>query len=189
MAPLLESLLSLNPKAQWLRQEQLQNLRDIAAATASKNPAALALATRQYLAVRKKQTELDGRQKQLIRQSNRILAENHFSTSAKIRTEALKASNPLLKLHFQSLNGRAPRLAVQPDLPDLAPIYNLASDFAEAQALAHQWNYRLEVRAPFSRFLPGTFDFKKACAVSLRKEHLKWSPQIIEGKYSSKSVW
>lgn len=189
VAPLLSRLLALNPLAQQLRLQQLKELQNIATATAAKNPVALAAATKRYLATVKKREHLDAKQRQLINQANFSLGQTHSLTSRQIRSAGAASTNSFLKIQLTSLKGRPPRLAVHPNQSDLAPVYSPAPDFDSAQALAHEWHYRTIVSPPFSYFLPGDFNFTKACAVTLKKEKLAWIPAITRGRFSSKSVW
>lgn len=188
-APLLETLLALNPLSRQLRLQQIKALQDITAATIAKNPVALAAATKRYMAIRKKQELLDSKQRQLIKQSNFILGQSHAAATRQLRSTAIAMSNSFIQLRLLSIKGHPPKLAVRPDQADLAPTYSPSTDFENDQALAHEWQYRFFVRTPFSYFLPGNFVFQKACAVTLRKEKSQWKPTITKGKFSLKSVW
>lgn len=187
--PLLTALLALNPLAVQLRIELAQAMAEIAAAIATENPVALAKAKDHYNRVVQKRQELDYKQKQLINNSNRLLRQGHQFTRLQLGRLGATSSNVLLKMQLTSVRGEAPRLAVRPDVPDTAPIYNPLPDFETQQALAHEWQYRLQVQAPFSAFLKGSFTFKKACAVTLTEENALWRTKIIKGKFSLKSVW
>ncbi|MEK2646709.1 hypothetical protein [Bdellovibrio sp. BCCA] len=189
VAPLLSSLLALNPVAVAVKAELAEAILELEAAIASENPVAIAKATKHYTQVLEKRDKLDHRQKQLIKQSDLLLQQSHTFTSMNLRRTGGSASNILLKVDLDSVRGKAPKLAVRPDSPDIAPTYSPVDDFENKQALAHEWQYRVQVRPPFSNFLKGEFSFKKACAVSLAKENSSWLPKIIVGKYSLKSVW
>lgn len=186
---LLEKLLKLNPEAENLKRKQTRLKTQIAAAVATKN-LPLAASLRADLAlVEALRLQLDIKQRGLIQESNRELATAHNRGRAQIEHNLHATSSVFLRLKLKSIRGRAPQLAVDPDYPDIAPTYSTVFDFSTQQALAHEWHYSAAVSTPFSYFLPGEFDFKKACAVSLKKELLKWSPQIIKGNFSWKSVW
>lgn len=186
VSPLLKSLLALNPHALALKAELIAATAEVAAAW---DPISSARALAHLKKVRQKRLELDRKQKQLIKQSNLLLLQTHSSTSRGLRRTGSTASNILLKTELNSVRGKAPKLAVRPDSSDIAPTYSLVDDFENKQALAHEWQYRVQVRPPFSNFLKGEFTFKKACAVSLAKENSSWHPKIIVGKFSLKSVW
>lgn len=188
-APLLASLLKLNSRALHLRVRKNQALSEIAAATISKNVVALSTATKKLIQVRKQQEELDGLQKQIIKQANLILSSASSKTRIKLYKIASTGSNILAKFRLINLVSKNTKLAIHPDSPDLAPIYRLEKDFEVAQALAQEWQFLISTKAPFSYFIPGTFTYKKTCAVTLHKEFSQWHPKIIVGKYSLKSVW
>lgn len=187
--PLLTGLLALNPLAEILKAAYLETVAELAAATAAANPVGIAKATAQLNQIMAKRQTLDKQQKQLINQSNLLLKTNHFKTAVLLYKKGAQISNILMKVNLVSLNGKAPRLAVHPDSTDIAPTYSPVEDFETKQSLAHEWQYRASVRAPFSNFISGNFLFKKACAVTLTKEDSRWIPKITKGKFSLKSVW
>lgn len=189
VAPLLTGLLALNPLAVRLRAEWIQALYELWIALASENPGAIAAATKKCLVIKEKRGQLDQKQKQLIRQSNLLLQKSHLITKQKLFTTAAHLSNIFLKFDLVSLRGKAPRLAVRPDSADVAPTYGPVADFNNEQALAHEWQYQVSVRSPYSQFLPGIYSFKKACAVTLEKERISWVPKIIRGRFLLKSLW
>lgn len=189
IVPLLNSLLALNPLSATLRLQQAKAQQDIATATAAKNPVALALATERYMKILKKREQLDLRQKQLIKQSNLLLLKAHSLTVSQLRHNDVAATSLLLKSTLLRVRGRPPQLAVRPESSDLAPTYSPAPEFENRQALAHDWQYRVQVRPPFSHFLPGDLHFQKACSVTLRKVGSSWIPRITTGRFSLRSVW
>lgn len=188
-APLLTSLLKLNSRAVQLRLKKAQALSEISAATMSQNMVALSAATKKYLKVRRQQEELDGLQKQIIKQANLILYSASTKTKVRLSVVATQLNNVLAHVALTRIISKKSKLAVHPDVPDLAPIYRLEKDFEMAQSLAHEWHFAITTKPPFSYFIPGTFAYQKACAVTLQKEFAKWQPKIVMGKYSLKSVW
>lgn len=186
---LLESLLSLNPKARDLKREQIQTEKSLASARALGNPFLIASYSAKLAKIVAQRLQLDIRQKQLIQQSNIHLSRAHSDTKIELRKQSENVTNPLLKFQLASLQGTAPTLAVRPDTPDMAPTYSPERDFENKQALAHEWQYRLSVRAPYSSFLKNEFTLKKTCAVTLRKENSSWVIKIIKGRSSWKSAW
>lgn len=189
VGPLLASLLKLNPRAVQLRAKKAQAIIEISTATISRNPVALSAATKKYLKVLKQQEDLDGLQKQIIKQANLILHSAREKTKFKLMTTSRSASNIFARFSLLSLVSKSVKLAVSPDISDIAPIYRLEKDFETAQSLAHEWHFQIKTMAPFSYFIPGTYNYKKACAVTLHKESSQWQSKIITGKYSLKSVW
>ena len=189
VAPLLTSLFALNPLATALKAQLLATQAALAAAVAQQNWPVAAKHVKKIQEINKKRKELDIRQKQIIRQSNLILELNHFTTSLHLRQLLQSRANALMSLQLLGLSGKAPKLAVRPDDSDIAPTYSPKDNFTQEQALAHEWQYRLSVRRPYSHFVSNEFDFKKSCAVTLVKENSQWQPTVSKGKSSWKSAW
>ncbi|WP_413568737.1 hypothetical protein ACLWBD_14660 [Bdellovibrio sp. HCB117] len=187
VAPSLEKLLSLNNTARRLKVEEVAAYAKIAASAG--NPPALAAAKARLVKIQNQKRQLDLKQKQLINQANMSLASSFAKTRRELANTQEGLSNILFVANGFHLSGRRPTLAVRPDSSDIAPTYSPVAAFEEKQALAHEWQYTLAVRKPFSQFLEGRFHFKKACAVSLIEENSAWIPKIIKGKFSLKSVW
>nr|BFD60792.1 hypothetical protein CKG001_28990 [Bdellovibrio sp. CKG001]BFD68399.1 hypothetical protein HAGR004_34210 [Bdellovibrio sp. HAGR004] len=189
--PHLTTLLALNPLATTLKMQETVLLTKLATATAAGNLPLIAALKVKLAAVKQRQQELDIRQKQLIQQSNISLARHHSSTGYQIRQRSMEIQNRFffLNLSLRALPESPPRLAVRPDSPDIAPTYSPEENFETRQALAHRWQYQLTPRGPLSYFLSGSFQFEKACAVTLTREVRGWSTLITKGKYSLKSVW
>lgn len=189
VAPLLNSLLALNPLSKTLKIQYWAAVAELAVAVASENILAAHKAQVKINQISEKRNALDKQQKRLISQSNLLLKINHFNTAASLQKTGARISNVLLKVNFFAIPGRAPTLAVHPDSTDIAPTYSPDDDFEIKQALAHEWHYGVQVRPPFSNFITGNFIFKKACAVTLIKEDSRWIPKITKAKFLLKSVW
>lgn len=189
VSPLLEKLLKLNPEATKLKTKQTQLIQRIASATAAQQWIVVGILSKKLSQVEAQRLQLDIKQRGLIQESNRELVTAHNRGRSQIQSNLQDISSAFIRLKLKNIRGRSPQLAVRPDYPDVAPTYSTVFDFSTQQALAHEWHYSASVGRPFSYFLPGEFDFKKACAVSLKKELTKWSPQITKGNYSWKSVW
>lgn len=186
--PLLTSLLASNPLAKTLQLLYWETKGELTIAKIT-NPLAVPAIEARLARIEEKRLALDRKQKQLINQSNLLLRTNHLKTEAQLLTSGGRISNILLKAEFLGIQGKAPTLAVHPDSTDIAPTYSPLDDFENKQSLAHEWQYRISVRPPFSNFIAGNFLFKKACAVTLTKEDSRWVPKITKAKFSLKSVW
>lgn len=189
VAPLLKSLLALNPLALKLKAEEAAAQTRLYAAMATGNATAVAAAEARLLRIQTQRSELDQKQKTLIRESNRLLSINHKLTQGKIR-QALQdglSTISYLKVDSQLNRTTTPELAVRPDYTDIAPTYSPADKFEERQALAHSWQYRLRVRNSFQDFLDGDIKWSPNCSVTLKQEGLSWIPKIRKVKSSSKS--
>ncbi|MBO9667130.1 MAG: hypothetical protein J7501_09990, partial [Bdellovibrio sp.] len=181
---LLAALLKMNPLAKNLQIQKLAAKVNLAKAVASGNPIAITAAETRLLTIQQKQAQLDIRQKQVIVQSNLLLANAH---SMGVR-ELQRSSRELDGYRSLFINsnfikpGAAPRLAVRPDSTDMAPTYNLEENFEEKQALAHTWQYRLSLQPYWRSFITGNFSFEGSCAVTLKEENSKWIPKIRKAK-------
>ncbi len=177
VAPLLKTLLSLNPMALKLKLELFQ----ARAQATSGNPAAIARLAEVEIRVLKFIT----RQQQLIRQSDLMLLKTHLNTQAKLWREQSLVQKfvPLFTGDLQVLQSKAPTLAVRPDSADSPPTYSPAENFATRQALEHKWQYRLTIVKPLQAFLSGSYFFEKSCAVTLKEENSKWLPQLKRDRF------
>ncbi|MDG0815458.1 hypothetical protein [Bdellovibrio svalbardensis] len=181
VAPLLKSLLALNPLALKLKLELIQ----AKAQAVSGNPAALA----RLAQVEAKVLKLITQQQQLIKQSNLLLLKAHTSNQIKLWNEKDQTLRtiPLFKSELQVLSSKVPTLAVRPDSIDRPPTYSPAENFSNRQALEQRWQYRLSITKPLQPFLTGNYVFEKSCAVTLKEENSKWFPQMKRDRSLSKS--
>ncbi|WP_374029224.1 hypothetical protein [Bdellovibrio bacteriovorus] len=189
VVPLLKKLLSLNPLARRLKEREVRAQKNLAKAQATGLPNVIAAAAAELALAKLRRLELDIKQKQLIQESNRLLRTNHLLTQRKLSSSARGLSSAFLEIQNVRIDGTAPRLAVRPEQMEIAPAYHPQPEFAQAQALAHEWHYQTKVLPPFSHFLSGVFQFRKSCSVTLTEENFQWVAKIIKGRSSLKSVW
>ena len=177
VAPLLERLLHLNPKAQQLHEEKLQ------AQAAAESGSTTAIA---WLAeVEAQQEILEVEQQQLIQQSNLYLQANSTLGHKELSEKQAHIQNglPLFSGSLTVATLAAPELAVRPDYPDIAPSYSPLPDFEDKQRLEQKWQYSFSIIKPLQRFLSGRFEFMKTCAVSLHQENFKWIPKMKKDRF------
>lgn len=186
VSAILTRLLDLNPKARSLKNKYDSLQRQLALTPDPRHKAALMIRIGMVQAQR---MALDLQQKTLLAQGHSELRLAHLKTQKNIARTFQTLSSSFLEIRHSRLFGKAPRLAVRPDFSDIAPTYSPVPAFSVAQALAHEWQYQVSLAKPYSYFLPGRFQFQKACAVTLKKEGQKWIPQITKAKFSLKSVW
>lgn len=192
VAALLQQLLDLNPKAKDLREKRRLAEEALDAAMSSGQPYAIAVAQAGKTLVIGMQTVLDLQQRQLIGNSNRLLYQGHSSMQQQLRQtikKDLASLKPFIKSSFELKSNSPPQLAVRPDKPDLAPVYNTYPDIEERQALAHQWQYSLDVAGFLETFLHGKQSFEKNCAVTVAKQGKKWNAKIHRVRSWSKWAW
>lgn len=185
---ILASLLSLNPKAQKLKKDFVSAKKQLAAAQKVFNYPLVAALSAKIAKLTLARTELDSKQKQLIREGNRLLTSHHSKTKSAIRAP-LEKNSLLLRTSEQQLRGKAPKLAVEADYVDIAPTYSPQPQFSDRQSLKHQWGYTVSLKKPFSHFVSGSFKFSKACAVSLEPQGKTWVPQLVQGGLSLSELW
>ncbi|HWU43775.1 MAG TPA: hypothetical protein VN132_10065 [Bdellovibrio sp.] len=179
VAPLLTTLLAMNPAAYILRAELIE-----ARIQAAAFPATIPHLLRVETLVR----NFEAKQQELIRQSNLLLLRSHLSIELQLSQERhyITRAIPLftgdLTVHYT----QAPRLAVRPDSPAHPPAYIPVDNFTEAQALVQRWQYRLRVIKILQPFLQGDFTFEKACAVTLKQEDSIWVPQVLQREKETK---
>lgn len=188
VAPLLKKLLDLNPRAIKLKKAEERAKIKLKAAIASKIPPAIAAARAHLAAIQMQQWVLDLRQKYLIQQSNLTLLKAHKKTSSELQ-KALKEGLPTfnyLKINSNKSFSFPPTLAVRPESSDVAPTYRTLDDFENKQALAHSWQYRLQVRSTYQNFLMADLKWAPSCAVTLKQDGDSWVPKIKKVKSWSK---
>lgn len=125
--PCLQELLDLNPLARDLRKRKRLALADLAAATISQNPVAIARATTRLEATIRAQNRLDIRQQILLVK----VANKNSAWRAQVSSKG--------GLSVERSTGAA----VDPDLPgDLAPVYRLRNNFESEQSAWISWRDR-----------------------------------------------
>ncbi|XGC80342.1 hypothetical protein ACES2L_13500 [Bdellovibrio bacteriovorus] len=185
---LLTSLLNLNPKAQKLKIELERTKEQVAAALEALNYPLVGVLSVKIEKLEMARAELDAKQKQLIRESNRLLSAHHKKTKSAMQIP-LSKDNLLISTSASNVQGKAPKLAVEADYIDIAPTYSLHPLFSERQSLKHQWTYTVSLKKPFNQFINASFKFSKACAVSLEPQGKTWVPQLVQGGLSFKELW
>ncbi|UOF00962.1 hypothetical protein [Bdellovibrio reynosensis] len=185
---ILTSLLKLNSKARKLKRDLVTAQERLAAAIKVQNYPVIATSLAKISKLEIARSELDAKQRQLIREGDQLLKTSHAKTKANIQT-SLPLESILFATREVSVQGKASELAVVADYVDIAPTYSPVPGFSEKQALQHQWSYSLSLKKPYSSFVHGKFKFKKACAVSLESEGSTWVPQIVQGSLSQNELW
>lgn len=188
VAPLLQQLLALNPRALKLKLAEYQARLRLAAAVSAGNPPAIAAAKTHLFTIQLQRKTLDLKQKYIIQQSNLLLLAAHYKTAGTLQT-ALKGGLPTfnyLKIDSHRFLTTAPKLAVRPEYTDVAPAYRPVENFDGQQALAHSWQYQLRVRSPFQNFLMADLKWSPSCAVTLKQDGLSWVPKIRKAKSLSR---
>jgi hypothetical protein len=166
----LGKLLKLNPRALKLRLAQARAEKTLAVALESGFPPAIAAAETYLLKVRMQRQTLDFKQKTFIQTANAWLTfSGHSLQKELIREENLHTAptKSWIQGTLQLMNAKVPKLAVQPDLPDVAPQYNPVPDFEEAQAWNQTWRLEIKTVSWAQKFLNFNGRFNRSCMTSL----------------------
>ncbi len=185
----LKELLAQNPKAAKLRQEEWRLKAEILIAP---NPAAKARAIAMLQKVLQERSVLAAKQKQLIRASDLALLTSETKTRWDLARSHQQHWGQLKGYIFSSyrpLHVPAPKLAVRPDIPDIAPVYLLQEPFKDKQALVQKWQYDFQVGTSAKEFLRGRFSWQRECSVTLHNQGSIWTAKIHKAKSLSKSLW
>lgn len=179
-ASALDQLFELNPQAIALRAQEAAAQAVLSAAIASANPFAIAPAEANLARVQAQRGALAMRQALLIQQATSTLSTG----LQQARTSILAAPDE----YGQVMMG-APglvRLAIRPDVADIAPAYETLPQFERLQKVEQTWQTQWTLPKPFSNFLKGQGKGDHSCAVSLR-HNSNFEPVLSEGKSSSKA--
>lgn len=185
----LTKLLKLNSRALSLRAEEARAEKALASAVESGNPGAIAAAEAYLLSVKMRRQDLHIRQRALIDTADAWLATSGAELPRELQREWLQHHRGLsswLESRFQTGRTNLAKLAVMPDLPEVAPVYLLRPDFTEAQAWKQNWSFRLATTGWARRFLNFNGGFERSCTVSLYADGEEWIARLKKDKFLSK---
>lgn len=182
----LDRLLALNKLATSLRlQLQFARIQRLAALASHNYPLA-AQALARILAIQSQQRTLDQIQKKIILMANYQMSSGLFKVVSRLRAqdaENLMRATPIFKFRIDSIRTFPKTLAVHPDLPDVAPVYELDNDFSRSQGLSVSWNSRFETNSNKGpRWIQNQHSKKDHCAVSLEKQNGTFKEVLIEDR-------
>jgi hypothetical protein len=181
----LESLLKLNPRALKLRLAQIRAEKTLALAVKSGNPAALAAAEAHLLTIRMQRQVLDLKQRSLITSANTSLKLGGLDLQRRLSQEWYTQSRGVtswLQGKLQLGSGKIPALAVQPDFVEVAPLYEPAPQFEEAQAWHQEWQLEFRTISWADKFFNFHERFQRSCSTSLYSENSAWSARLKKAK-------
>lgn len=184
----LGKLLKLNPRALKLRLSQVRAERALAAAIESGQPLAIAAAEAYLLKIQMQRQTLDFKQKALIETANTRLHKGASELQQELRREWSQHNSPLKSWIQSSLHmasGKVPKLAVQADLPEVAPLYKPLPAFEESQAWAQSWNLEFKTVSWTRKFLNFNERFQRSCSTSLHLETEtdQWAAHFKRGRF------
>ena len=182
----LENLLTLNNLAASLRAELLAARMELAAAIAAENPGLIARAEAHILKVQSRQRVLDQTQKKLIFAANFQMNSGLQKVTSKLHLQDatnLSRSTSLFHFRINSIRTSLRTLAVHPDSPDIAPIYELDKNFTEAQGLSVSWNSSFQTNSNKGfRWIQNQHTKKDHCSASLQSQNGTFKEILTEDK-------
>jgi len=181
----LAKLLALNPRALKLRLTEVRAQRMLTLALESGNIPAVAAAEAYLLSVQMRRQALDLRQRALIDTANLWLSSASYALPRELRQEWWQHNKGLsswLKNSLSVSSAEVPTLAVQPDIPEVAPAYLLKTSFAEAQAWKQNWSLHLQTTSWAAKFFRFNGDFERSCSTSLYSKGDEWIARMKKDK-------
>jgi hypothetical protein len=186
----LSTLMKLNNLAKALRIALRTAQIELAIGIATENAAQIAKATADILRIQNQQKQLDLYQKALILQGNLEMNRGLQSVATKLRAQdhALQARLPdIFGFRIYSILPVHAKLAVKPDKPDIAPVYELLPEFTKQQTLSVSWISEFKTKnAQRYQWLQNSHKKRDGCSGSLSSEKDSFTENLVEGKSSSR---
>jgi hypothetical protein len=182
----LEKLMGLNKQALSLRTQRRLAYIELAEAIAAENPALVSQAWRKIRLIERQQKALDLQQKSLIWTANSKMQGGLQKVSQKLRLQDQKNQAllpPFFSFRIHGISSLPRTLAVRPDQPDTAPIYELENDFTQKQSLNISWISEFQTTSRESvQWISNHHTLKQNCSASLIANGSKFEPTLSEGK-------
>jgi hypothetical protein len=182
----LSTLMSLNSVAQGLRIALTAAKVELAAATVSMDPIMIAKATANIAKIKRQQQQLDGVQKALISKADLAMSAGVQKVRFLLQAQDLRMKARLpdfFSFHLRQIRLQASPLAVKPDVPELAPVYELKPQFEEAQALSVSWISEFHTNSSErSQWIHQKHQKKDFCSSSLKENGKQYQPILKAGR-------
>lgn len=188
----LERLLRLNSQALRLRFAQAHAEKVLAAALKTALPPAIAAAEARLLSIKLRRQSLDLRQKNIIDEANLRVQRGATGLAKELHYEAQRHTAPLASWFQGRLSlgtSKIPSLAVKADLPEVAPLYELLPEFAEAQAWTQRWHLDFATTSWVRKYLMFKQRFARACTTSLYPDGAQWMARMKKDKSSLRAFY
>lgn len=179
-----EGIMKLNPIASDLRLRL--NLAYAELAVAAANPALIAEAQAKISLIKNQQKQLDSLQKSLLKKTKIEAVIQSLSMQDKliqIDQQTNRIWQFYLEIFASSTLAHTPEVALVPDSPDIAPIYELENSYQTKQHLAFQWQTLFRTKASAQKLLESENQVDFLCYVTAKKEGTKWK-LLINGDKS-----
>lgn len=181
-----ERLFKLNALVFSLRFQMKAALAELALALATENPALIGAAEMKIQKIKTEQLNLDKVQRTLIQSTE---------AQTKIRTAQLQAElsrigneiNLVWSFYIQGFTTtrqiNETKMAVKPDSPDVAPAYELDSNYKQLQTVAYKWQQRFRSKSEAQDFLKSENIFEMSCSSTAEKKGSQWQILINADKF------
>jgi hypothetical protein len=184
----IEKLKSLNLRARTLRALLTTTKVSLAAAVAAVNPPLIAELTAQIRQIRLQQKTLDLEQKLIINIAQKRMEEGILTVQKKLTEQgriAEKRSPVFFRFSISHIQLAAANLAVRPDSPTWAPVYELLEPFSLQQTLHVSWRSSFEMKGKLKQWLKNYHIKKDSCAATLQQDQGRLRSKLTEVK----SLW
>jgi len=188
----LEKLMALNSEARALRIALQVAYAELATGIATENPGLIAKATRDIARIKRLQKNLDLLQKSHIWAGNTEMLSGIQKVARNLRTQDQwnRAHLPdFFTFRIHRIMTFPKVLAVKPDRPEIAPVYELQNDFTHEQSLNVSWISEFQTQSKNRetlRWLSNHHNIKQSCSASLKSEGRSFPPTLSEDKRWSK---
>lgn len=187
VAKQLKKLLGMNSSAIKLRLREKLAEQKLLLAMASGNPIAIAAAETHLAHVKALRLKLAFRQNVAIQSANTNLKIATYQISNSLKREwgkHMQQMAPWISSRLEIQPSPTPLLAIRPDFPDIAPVYEPVPNFEEQQSWVHSWQLQLEVKS-----LHFNGRFQRSCSTSLYQDKSDWIGRLKGGRYLSKPLF
>jgi hypothetical protein len=184
----LQSLMALNVQATRLRFELHMAEVELAMAIASENPPAVATAQAKINRIKHQQRLLDQRQRRIIASADQTMARGLREVEKSLRQQDRwnqQHMPSMFSFKIHRVRSYPKKLAVRPDRPDVAPVYELESDFTRAQALNVSWTSEFQTKSRETfQWIKNRHKKNQSCTASLKEDGLSYQEVLSEDRPS-----
>lgn len=182
----LKKLMALNAQARFLRVALNFAYAELAAGYATENPILIARAQQEIQRIKAQQKRLDVQQKTIIFAANTTMMSGVQKVASLLHRQNQwnQARMPdTFSYQIRSISPAPKLLAVKPDRPEIAPVYELKNDFTQEQALRVSWTSAFQTRSKETfRWLSNRHQIKQSCSASLKESGSSYPSTLIEDK-------
>lgn len=179
----IQSLFKLNRRSTSLRSKKLNTQKALALAIARADPVATAASKARLAIIHGQQIALAAEQNSLIILANQQMKIRQRNLELKVRNSFRNRPTASINYQLTSLKSSKTSLAVRPTHSDIAPNYERAPSFSDAQSLDLKWQYNQSLNRPFSTFLLYSGTIEHRCSATLMKTRDQWMARIHKGKF------